>query len=225
MKKGFMLMAGVMILLFAGCQTNEEVIFVKPPITGNSEPTVSINQTGESVVFFKQAWMDKLQGSEIISDRFVTSDGTEVPVEMMTKKMEILNTSGNEYFEILEVPYEDGTFSMTVFIPKNGISLDKAESELTMRNMAKWDASLVKSVQEIALPRFMIDPEKELVFAEADGRDKMAPSVMNASSFTAFKMNRPFFFVIRPIISGLATNNSRSVVFTGKVGIAMKYKY
>jgi len=113
-----------------------------------------------NAIYFKGTWTYEFDPGDTKDATFHAPDGDKT-VKMMNLHGE-LSYQENADFQAVDLPYGFELFSMTVFLPKAGKSVDDLVTMLTDQNWAAWTAGF--SVQEIdlALPRFELEYEKTL---------------------------------------------------------------
>ena len=69
----------------------------------------------------------------------------------------------NDNLQMIDLPYGDSLFSMTVLLPTAGIDINTFVAELNDANVGEWiDAMHVVGDMDIYLPKFKLEYEKTL---------------------------------------------------------------
>ena len=93
-------------------------------------------------------------------------------------------------FQAISLPYGKGRFSLDIFLPKQGVSLDSIVETLTVEQWKKWIGQLRKQEGILQLPRFNLSYEVDLKKAlESLGMSTMfSSSEANFSQLTSSKV-------------------------------------
>jgi len=92
---------------------------------------------------------------------FNLSDGSRIPCRVMVQKNEFAY-SENSLFQVIDLPYGDGKYSMTVFLPRESVSVDSLIGLFNETNWEDWIGSLVLDSGWIYLPKFKLEYKIEL---------------------------------------------------------------
>jgi serine protease inhibitor len=65
----------------------------------------------------------------------------------------------NPAFQAIDLPYGDGKFSMTLFLPHPGADIDSLVAEFGPENWEKWINSFSEQSLELFLPKFKLECE------------------------------------------------------------------
>jgi serine protease inhibitor len=114
-----------------------------------------------NAIYFKGSWADRFDRSKTRDEPFHLSDGSTVPVKMMNRKggFDLGSTTD---LQIIEMPYGNGAFAMTVLLPSPTADIDEVVASL---DAEKWDgltAGLHPVDYDLAFPRFRIEYKQEL---------------------------------------------------------------
>jgi serine protease inhibitor len=116
-----------------------------------------------NAVFFQGNWRYQFPADETFTTDFTAFDGSLQPTPMMTfgKKVTLPYTANN-YFQIIDLPYADSVFSMTLLLPHTTVDLDEAIAQLNADHWDQWISSLHSQEGIVQLPRFSLEYEQEL---------------------------------------------------------------
>ena len=114
-----------------------------------------------NAVYFNGEWTHRFEKENTTDRAFYLSDGssTDVPTMMIEEEF---NYFGNNQMEMLELPYGGGKYSMIIFLPREGTSVDQTISLLTPENMESWSEQMAKQQKTVYLPRFEFGYGKKL---------------------------------------------------------------
>ena len=111
-----------------------------------------------NALYFKGAWHTPFDKENTRPGVFHNANGSNVMTDMMTVRADYQSTSTDK-FQSLTLPYGNGDFSMTIFMPAQGTSLP----DLTRGD---WDATVGQSQQfrpyALSIPKFKFDGRHEL---------------------------------------------------------------
>jgi serpin B len=68
----------------------------------------------------------------------------------------------NENLQMIELPYADGDYEMTIILPKGSGGLASIDSSLTPANLAAWSAAVSPQNVELSLPQFTMQTSTNL---------------------------------------------------------------
>ncbi|GBD94795.1 serpin [bacterium BMS3Abin05] len=108
-----------------------------------------------NAIYFKGTWTYRFNKDYTKSDLFYLSDGTQDSCKLMNQKGDFEYFSTGR-FEAIDLPYGDGAYSMTVFLPREGVDIDSLIAQLTPVAWRQWMAKFSKQSGTILLPKFKI---------------------------------------------------------------------
>ena len=117
-----------------------------------------------NAVYFKGVWRDAFDPALTRDDRFAAPGGP-VAVRMMQRKARwaVVRADGAT---IVELPYGNGAFAMTIALPDAGVSVEAFVADLTPDRWRRWTSALADSASvretELQLPRFRLEWEDSL---------------------------------------------------------------
>jgi len=114
-----------------------------------------------NAIYFKGAWTYQFDPAKTVSAAFTTSMGSPVTCSMMTQKT-IYAYKETPQAQIIDLPYGDRLFSMTIILPKEGINIDQFAGELTQQQWNELVSSLDSTEVSLSLPKFKLKYEKKL---------------------------------------------------------------
>jgi len=109
-----------------------------------------------NALYFKGTWSYEFDEQLTYDDYFNLPDGSLKPCKMMKQKWEHAYFE-NEYFQAIDLPYGDGNFRMTIFLPKHGKSTNSLTADFTPDNWILWMKSFDKDSVSIFLPKFKVE--------------------------------------------------------------------
>jgi serine protease inhibitor len=115
-----------------------------------------------NAIYFKGSWRQKFDPKQTQEQPFTLADGSKKQVELMHAR----GTYGlyqNSDVQLIDLPYGDSLFSMTVLLPKVGTDINTFTDELTESKVRTWIAGMhAASETELLLPKFKLEYEKTL---------------------------------------------------------------
>jgi serine protease inhibitor len=113
-----------------------------------------------NAIYFKSNWQNKFEKSATQKKQFTNASGTTTPVDMMFSKGVALKYYDNEQLQLIDIPYGNGQFSMTVLMPHGDIN--DFVSTLNETDFRQWTADADSLSVELELPRFKMEWKRDL---------------------------------------------------------------
>ena len=111
-----------------------------------------------NAIYFKGAWAEEFDRSNTKDESFEGNGGEKVPM-MHTKKD--FRYSETEDFQIVDLPYGNGAYCMTVLLPKQGKTIDDVLQGLTAETWQQF-RDMPNTLVDLKLPRFESGTDIEL---------------------------------------------------------------
>jgi serine protease inhibitor len=113
-----------------------------------------------NAIYFKGLWTYQFDSKYTKDDKFYGLTGISQNCKMMNMSAKLQYTY-NEHFQIVDLPYGSGKYSMTVLLPSGNIN--DGIQQLTNENYSNWIGNLTKDSVILAFPKFKSEYEKSLV--------------------------------------------------------------
>lgn len=114
-----------------------------------------------NAIYFKGIWTYEFDEKKTTDDWFTLPDGSHKTCKMMTREGEF-QYFDNDRFQAIDLPYGDGDFSMTIFLPRPQTSIDSLITEFSQENWDKWINSFSKQELTLHMPKFTLEYELKL---------------------------------------------------------------
>lgn len=114
-----------------------------------------------NAIYFKASWRERFDPAETRDDRFTTGAGARIDVRMMNRSGNLAVSTGPG-FQMADLPYGNGAYSMTLLLPDQGTDLDTLVEAL---NPSVWRTALGQLSSRpatIALPRMSFEVQARL---------------------------------------------------------------
>ena len=114
-----------------------------------------------NAIYFKGPWTFPFDRSDTRTEPFHLDDGSTRTVPLMTIRRD-LPYQENSRFQAVDLPYGGRAFSMTVLLPRQGVSVDDLVASL---DAVKWEdiaGSFQETDLQLLLPRFRMAYERTL---------------------------------------------------------------
>ncbi|MCB0583056.1 MAG: serpin family protein [Phaeodactylibacter sp.] len=121
-----------------------------------------------NAVYFKGAWRHPFDPDFTHPSEFMLKNETVAEVDMMNWGQGFLPYFETEVFQAIDLAYADSAFTMSVFLPKTGYTVDDVISEMNNANWASWTQSFTYQELFFFFPKFKMQYEKSLVKALTD---------------------------------------------------------
>lgn len=114
-----------------------------------------------NAIFFNGTWADKFSKSQTKNENFrgYTRDITMVP--MMHKSDKLLYWK-NDMYAAVRIPYGNGSYTMTVMLPNEGISIDEMLKTMENADLTAWRQDAEQCIVDLKLPRFTTEADVTL---------------------------------------------------------------
>ncbi|MEA3432829.1 MAG: serpin family protein [candidate division WOR-3 bacterium] len=109
-----------------------------------------------NAIYFKGTWTYEFDEELTKDDWFYLPDGSRKPCKMMEQRSEY-NYFSNPDFQAIDLPYGDGDFSMTIFLPRPQKNVDSLIAEFNEENWDNWINSFSKDSGDIYIPKFTLE--------------------------------------------------------------------
>jgi len=106
-----------------------------------------------NAIYFNGEWKYSFDTKETADRPFTKEDNTTVQVSTMTIEKPF-NYYSNPNFEMLEMPYGSGKYSMLIFLPETDKKVDNLISMMTPDNVDNWISKISEQKKEVFLPKF-----------------------------------------------------------------------
>jgi serpin B len=151
-------------------------------------PTI-INQVNDqdvmyllNAVYFNGQWKYRFNSSDTDERVFFLSNGTsiKVPTMMVEKTFNYINT---DQFELLEMPYGSGKFSMLIFLPSGNHSPNDVIAQLSPANLSTWISNMSVWNKKVFMPKLEFSYSKSLIetLSSLGMIDAFKPGIANFS--------------------------------------------
>ncbi len=114
-----------------------------------------------NAIYFKGSWAYQFDTNRTKNDKFILPNGSQMVCEMM-------NITGDfkyyedEYLQMIDLPYGDNKFSMTIVLPKGNKNIDEFVSEISEIQWDNWIQNLQIKEGDLFVPKFKIEFKKSL---------------------------------------------------------------
>lgn len=115
-----------------------------------------------NAIYFNGEWKYRFDASKTSNQTFTKEDNASAQVPTMTIENQF-NYYDDTNFEMLEIPYGSGKFSMLILLPKSGKKADDVISSLTTANLNSWISKLTETKKTVYLPKFEFKFDKSLI--------------------------------------------------------------
>jgi serpin B len=114
-----------------------------------------------NAIYFKGVWTYQFDPAKTTDAVFTPSTGNTVSCKMMNQKATYAYHV-TEQAQIIDLPYGDRSFSMTIILPAEGTNIDQFAAGLTQQQCDAFVNSLDSTEVELSLPKFKVEYEKKL---------------------------------------------------------------
>jgi serine protease inhibitor len=114
-----------------------------------------------NAIYFKGAWLFEFDPEYTHAADFTTPYGLRT-CQMMSHPEATLMYFRTDDFQAVDLPYGNGKFSMSVFLPAAGLSVDDFIAQFTDARWKQWIARFDSTTIELGLPKFKVEYGKLL---------------------------------------------------------------
>ena len=115
-----------------------------------------------NAIYFKADWTYQFDESATKKDDFFLKSGSSIQVDLMYSKGATVEYHNAQDLQMIDIPYGNKQFSMTILLPHQGSSVDEVWQNMTDEKLAEMDANSDTSTVELYLPKFELEYKKEL---------------------------------------------------------------
>jgi len=115
-----------------------------------------------NAIYFNGEWKYSFDTKKTLELTFTKEDKTTVQAPTMIIEKPF-NYYSHQKFELLEMPYGSGKYSMLIFLPETGKTTNDIISLLTSENANDWISKLSEQKKEVFLPKFEFKFDDSLV--------------------------------------------------------------
>ncbi|HET6557771.1 MAG TPA: serpin family protein [Prolixibacteraceae bacterium] len=115
-----------------------------------------------NAIYFNGEWKFRFDPKQTYDMPFTKEDNTTVQVPTMQIENPF-NYLTNDDFELLEMPYGSGKYSMLLFLPQDGKSTNDVISALNPEKVSGWLSQMTEQKKEVFLPKFEFKFNNSLV--------------------------------------------------------------
>jgi len=115
-----------------------------------------------NAIYFNGEWKYRFDAQETTDMSFTKEDKSVIQVPTMTIENPY-NYYSDRNFQLLEMPYGSGKYSMLIFLPASGKNTDDVISLMTADHVTDWISQLTEQKKKVYLPKFEFKFDKSLV--------------------------------------------------------------
>lgn len=104
-----------------------------------------------NALYFKSEWAEKFPKGNTQNESFTDEAGQKSQVKMMKLAGKEFNYGETDLYQIVNLPYGNGNFAMTVFLPKSGHTVSELTAEMAKGALPRFFGS---AEVDLWLPRF-----------------------------------------------------------------------
>jgi len=111
-----------------------------------------------NAIYFKGTWTYQFDKNKTVNDVFQLSNGSQKPCKMMEQEGDFQYFSNSD-FQAIDLPYGDGYYSMTIFLPSEEKNIDSLIAQFTEENWNQWINSFTENNGSLQFPKFKLEYE------------------------------------------------------------------
>jgi serine protease inhibitor len=114
-----------------------------------------------NALYFNGKWKYQFDEEKTTEEPFYLQDGSQIQTDMMVTETD-LRYHRNDLFQVVELPYGRGNYSMVCFLPSQDHRPDDIFAAMNNENWNQWMANLDTTGIELHLPKFKFEYKKKL---------------------------------------------------------------
>lgn len=115
-----------------------------------------------NAIYFKGDWTYRFDKSKTHDAPFHKIDGSTTSVDMMHAEKVKMLRYWNDEIHLLDIPYGNKQFSLTLIIPHQSQKIPDVLSELSSENLSHWLSEADSASPQFELPKFRMTWKKDL---------------------------------------------------------------
>ena len=115
-----------------------------------------------NAIYFNGQWKYSFNTQDTYNQNFTKEDNSAIQVPTMSIENPF-NYYSQTDFQMLEMPYGSGKYSMSIFLPASGKKVDDVISQLTSDSITTWISKLTEQTKKVYLPKFEFKFDASLV--------------------------------------------------------------
>lgn len=115
-----------------------------------------------NAIYFKGTWKYRFDKSKTHTADFHLENGDRTSVNMMVLPERSLPVMTNEEVQLVDLPYGNGQFTMTLMLPQDGKTTSEIVNGLSSEEFNAWLSQIDSTNVEVDLPRFTMNWKKKL---------------------------------------------------------------
>lgn len=112
-----------------------------------------------NAIYFKGTWTYQFDKAKTQDDWFSRPDSVRVPCKMMVQTNEHFLYHSTDDFQMIDLRYGRGLYSMTVILPRPDLNIDSLIVRLDAATLAQWVGSLREQQGTLYLPKLKLEYE------------------------------------------------------------------
>lgn len=114
-----------------------------------------------NAIYFKGIWVNQFDPKKTYKTDFIAEDNTHTQVDMMVQKDTFLYAE-DDMAQYLDMPYGNKAFSMTILLPKNGVTTGQLLEDLSAGEFSRIYNSMQKQEVNVYFPKFKMENKYEM---------------------------------------------------------------
>ena len=114
-----------------------------------------------NAIYFKGTWKYEFDKEKTDVETFNLINGGTINTEMMVQTNDF-NYYSDDNLQAVELPYGDGSFSMVVILPREGLDVNQFADGIGEESLNMWIPGLTQHKGTLWLPKFKIEYKSEL---------------------------------------------------------------
>lgn len=115
-----------------------------------------------NAIYFKGDWRSKFEETDTQEEAFTLSNNQQRQVPMMHQRSSFPYME-DDLCQCVKLAYGNGTYAMTVFLPREGVKIADVLETLTATSWMQLNARMDETTVDLKIPRFNVETDIDLI--------------------------------------------------------------